>query len=142
MPAAPEAPHQDEFPPLEALSILVVEDDVNSRTLVTNLLKRRGHSVVVARDGTEALELHAADPADLILMDIQMPNLGGLEAAAAIRKSEALSGRRTPIVALTAHALEGDRERCLRAGMDDFVSKPIRPADLFQKIALLRTVRE
>jgi signal transduction histidine kinase/CheY-like chemotaxis protein len=132
----------EEIPATEGLNILVVEDDANSRTVVTNLLKRRGHSITVARDGAEALELHAGRPVDLILMDVQMPNLGGLEAAAAIRKREASTGHRTPIVALTAHAMEGDRERCLRAGMDDYLSKPIRPAELFQKIASLRTVRQ
>jgi CheY-like chemotaxis protein len=71
-----------------------------------------------------------------------MPNLGGLEAAAAIRQREQRTGRHTPIIAITAHAMEGDRERCLRAGMDDYITKPIRPAELFQKIASLRPVRE
>jgi two-component system sensor histidine kinase/response regulator len=135
---APLPPLQEEILAAENLVVLLVEDDVNSRTLVINLLKRRGHSVILARDGAEALELHAGQPVDLILMDVQMPNLGGLEAAAAIRKREALTGRRTPIVALTAHALDGDRERCLRAGMDDYLSKPIRPLELFEKIASLR----
>ena len=140
--APPEPVAAEEIPGIEGLNILVVEDEFNSRTLVTNLLKRRGHSITVARDGAEALELHAKLSFDLILMDVQMPNLGGLEAAAAIRKREASTERHTPIVALTAHAMEGDRERCLRAGMDDYLTKPIRPLELFQKVALFRTVRE
>jgi CheY-like chemotaxis protein len=128
----------EEIPAAHALKILVVEDDANSRTLITNLLRRRGHTVVVARDGAEALEVHANQTVDLILMDVQMPNLGGLDAAAAIRKRETLDGGHTPIVALTAHAMEGDRERCLRAGMDDYLTKPIRPTELFQKLARTR----
>jgi signal transduction histidine kinase/CheY-like chemotaxis protein len=141
MPAA-EAAVLEGIPGAQALKILVVEDDSNSRTLITNLLKRRGHTVVAARDGREALEVHANQAVDLILMDVQMPNLGGLDAASAIRKREVSTGLHTPIVALTAHAMDGDRERCLRAGMDDYLTKPIRPAELFQKLALLRTVRE
>jgi two-component system sensor histidine kinase/response regulator len=139
---APPPPDPENVPPAEALNILVVEDDINGRTLLINLLKRRGHSVTLARDGAEALALHEQQRFDVILMDVQMPNLGGLEAASAIRKRETPAGGHTPIIALTAHALEGDRERCLRAGMDDYLSKPVRPAELFQKLALLRPVRQ
>jgi two-component system, sensor histidine kinase and response regulator len=122
-----------------ALRILVVEDDPNNRTLVTNIVKRDGHSVIVAHDGIEAIHIFNTEAVDLILMDVQMPNLGGLEAVMEIRKIEASTGSRIPILALTAHAMPGDRERCLDAGMDDYVSKPLRPKDLLAKIASLST---
>jgi CheY-like chemotaxis protein len=87
--------------------------------------------VVLASDGRQALAQSAAQTFDLILMDVQMPGLSGLEAAAAIREREQATGTRVPIVALTAHAMTGDRERCLAAGMDGYVSKPLRPDELF-----------
>jgi CheY-like chemotaxis protein len=115
--------------------ILITDDDSNNRILVTNILKRSAYQVVIARDGLEAIELFSTGAADLILMDIQMPNLGGLEATAAIRQLEMESNRRIPIIALTARAMAGDRERCLAAGMDDYLSKPVRSHDLLEKIA-------
>jgi two-component system, sensor histidine kinase and response regulator len=115
--------------------ILVTDDDSNNRVLVTNILRRSGYRVVIARDGLEATDLFARGTADLILMDLQMPNLGGLEATAAIRKLETASDHRIPIIALTAHAMAGDRDRCLAAGMDDYISKPVRSKDLLAKIA-------
>jgi len=115
--------------------ILVTDDDSNNRVLVTNILRRSGYHVMIARDGLEATDLFSRGTADLILMDLQMPNLGGLEATAAIRKLEAASDRRIPIIALTAHAMAGDRDRCLAAGMDDYISKPVRSKDLLAKIA-------
>jgi two-component system sensor histidine kinase/response regulator len=115
--------------------ILVTDDDSNNRVLVTNILRRSGYHVMIARDGLEATDLYSRGTADLILMDLQMPNLGGLEATALIRKLEASSKRRIPIIALTAHAMAGDRERCLAAGMDDYISKPVRSKDLLAKIA-------
>lgn len=115
--------------------ILVTDDDSNNRVLVTNILKRSGYQVVIARDGLEAIDLFSRGAADLILMDMQMPKLGGLEATAAIRKMEAPGTARIPIIALTAHAMAGDRERCLAAGMDDYLSKPVRANDLLSKIA-------
>jgi two-component system sensor histidine kinase/response regulator len=120
-----------------ALRILVVEDDSNNRILVTNIVKRDGHSVIIAHDGVEAIHIFNNESIDLILMDVQMPNLGGLEAATEIRKLEASTGSRIPILALTAHAMPGDRERCLEAGMDDYISKPLRSKDLLAKIASL-----
>jgi two-component system, sensor histidine kinase and response regulator len=108
------------------LRILIVEDDSTNRVLATNILKRNGYAIAIAKDGF-----------DLILMDVQMPNMNGLEATAAIRKLEEPSGRRTPILALTAHAMEGDRERCIEAGMDDYMSKPIHAKDLLSKIHTL-----
>jgi two-component system, sensor histidine kinase and response regulator len=115
--------------------ILVTDDDSNNRVLVTNILRRSGYHVMIARDGVEATDLFSQGTADLILMDLQMPNLGGLEATAAIRKLEASSNRRVPIIALTAHAMAGDRERCVEAGMDDYISKPVRSKELLAKIA-------
>jgi CheY-like chemotaxis protein len=115
--------------------ILVTDDDSNNRVLVTNILRRGGYQVVIARDGLEATDLFSRGTADLILMDLQMPNLGGLEATSSIRKLEASSNRRIPIIALTAHAMAGDRERCMAAGMDDYIAKPVRSKDLLAKIA-------
>jgi two-component system sensor histidine kinase/response regulator len=121
--------------PGKMLRILVTDDDSNNRVLVTNILRRSGYQVVIARDGLEAADLFSRGTADLILMDLQMPNLGGLEATSSIRKLEASSNRHIPIIALTAHAMAGDRERCLAAGMDDYIAKPVRSKDLLAKIA-------
>ncbi len=94
------------------------------------LLERLGCAVVTAVSGQESIELLREISCDLVLMDCRMPGMDGFEATAAIRELEAASGRRIPIVAVTANALEGDRERCLQAGMDDYVAKPIGMADL------------
>jgi CheY-like chemotaxis protein len=109
------------------LRILLAEDNEVNRTIATRLLEKDGHSVVCARDGQEAVEILAADNGfDLILMDLQMPRMGGFEATRAIRNAEiAAFAQRIPIVALTAHAMKGDQERCLAAGMDDYLAKPI-----------------
>jgi signal transduction histidine kinase/CheY-like chemotaxis protein len=115
--------------------ILVTDDDSNNRILVANILKRSDYQVLIARDGLEAIDLFSTTAIDLILMDLQMPNLGGLETTAAIRQMEALSNRHIPIIALTARAMDGDRERCLAGGMDDYLSKPVRASDLLAKIA-------
>jgi signal transduction histidine kinase/CheY-like chemotaxis protein len=120
-------------------TILVADDDSNNRVLVMNILKRSGYQVIVARDGAEAVHLSSTRSPDLILMDVQMPNFSGLEAAAAIRTKEAPRNRRTPIIALTARAMAGDRERCLAAGMDDYLSKPVRASDLLAKIVHFTT---
>jgi two-component system sensor histidine kinase/response regulator len=134
LPAAAATPAQPG--PVAMPRILVADDDSNNRMLVTNILRRNGYPVLIARDGLEAVDLFSKGAADLILMDLQMPLLGGLEATAAIRKREAASNNRPiPIIALTAHAMAGDRERCLAAGMDDHFSKPIRAHDLLEKIA-------
>jgi len=114
--------------------ILVAEDNPTNQKLVVTLLEQQGHRVVLAPDGREALARAAEQAFDLILMDVQMPELSGLEAAAAIRELEQGTGTRVPIVALTAHAMSGDRERCLAAGMDGYVSKPLRPDELFAAI--------
>jgi two-component system sensor histidine kinase/response regulator len=106
--------------------VLVAEDNPVNQRLATAILKRRGHQVVLAANGHEAIERVRATKIDVVLMDVQMPGLNGFEATAALRAHEQAGGSRLPIVALTAHALSGDRERCLSAGMDDYVSKPLR----------------
>jgi len=114
--------------------VLLVEDNAVNRTLAQHLLEKRGFEVSIAVDGKQAIAATQNAEFDLILMDIQMPEMDGFQATAEIRKCEKLTSRRTPIIALTAHALKEDRERCLSAGMDAYVTKPIRPAELFQVI--------
>jgi PAS domain S-box-containing protein len=111
--------------------VLLVEDNAVNRTLAQRLLQKRGFTVSIAVDGKQAIAATQNAEFDIILMDIQMPEMDGFEATAEIRNREKLTGRRTPIIALTAHALKEDRERCLSAGMDAYVTKPIRPAELF-----------
>ena len=118
----------------KALDILVAEDNPTNQKLVVALLEQQGHRVTLASDGRQALALAAEQDFDLILMDVQMPELSGLEASAAIREREAGTRTHVPIMALTAHAMTGDRERCLAAGMDGYVSKPLRPDELFAAI--------
>jgi CheY-like chemotaxis protein len=101
-----------------------------SRLLVGKLLAKQGHTVTEARSGREALTFCERGTFDLILMDVQMPDMDGFEATAAIRNRERLTGERVWIIALTAHAIKGDRECCLNAGMDDYLSKPIQPDEL------------
>jgi signal transduction histidine kinase/HPt (histidine-containing phosphotransfer) domain-containing protein len=120
--------------PAQALRVLLAEDSYVNQRLAVGLLKKQGHDVVVAGNGREAVELAREAPFDLILMDVQMPELDGFEATQQIRDSERQTGGHVPIIALTAHALKGDRERCLDAGMDSYVSKPIRARDLYETI--------
>ncbi|HXM22415.1 MAG TPA: response regulator [Terriglobales bacterium] len=122
------------------LRILVAEDNPVNQTLVIRLLEKRGHSAVVANNGREALailEKAAFSGFDLVLMDIQMPEMDGLEATAAIREKEKSSGKHLPIIALTAHAMKGDEDRCLAAGVDGYLSKPIQHEQLFAAIERL-----
>ena len=126
-------------PPMTSLAtrrlrILLAEDTPVNQYLAVALLEERGHSVTVANDGREALELLALESFDLVLMDVQMPRMDGFQATAAIRAGEEASGHHMPIVAMTAHAMRGDRERCLEAGMDDYVAKPIRADDLIRAV--------
>jgi CheY-like chemotaxis protein/HPt (histidine-containing phosphotransfer) domain-containing protein len=122
------------------LRILVAEDNPVNRELAVRLLEKRGHSVAVAMNGHEALARLERQPFDLVLMDVQMPEMDGLEATAAIREKEKTTGHHLPIIALTAHAMKGDRERCLGAGMDGYVAKPIRANELVAAIEGVRGV--
>jgi PAS domain S-box-containing protein len=117
------------------LRVLVAEDNTTNQKLLLALLKQRGHRVTVVGSGRAAVETSRAKPFDVVLMDVQMPEMGGLEATEAIRARERQHGGHLPIVALTAHAMAGDRERCLAAGMDAYVSKPLRPQELYAAIA-------
>jgi CheY-like chemotaxis protein len=130
----PLAPRNDsgtlDEAPTSPLSILVAEDNDVSRLLVGRFLAEQGHTVTEARTGLEAVTRYEEGRFDLILMDIQMPDMDGFEATAEIRERESATGEHIPIIALTAHAIKGDRERCLEAGMDDYLSKPIEPCEL------------
>jgi PAS domain S-box-containing protein len=113
------------------LRVLVAEDNPTNQKLVSALLDQHGHRVTIVNSGRLAVERAAQEPFDIILMDVQMPEMGGLEATVAIRESERHTGRHIPIVALTARAMTGDREQCLAAGMDGYVSKPVKADELF-----------
>ncbi len=115
-------------------SILLAEDSLINQRLAIGLLKKWGHRVTVANDGREAVDLSARETFDLILMDVQMPELDGLDATRLIRRREETTREHLPILAMTAHAMKGDRELCLEAGMDDYLMKPIRAEQLFQAI--------
>jgi len=115
-------------------SILLAEDSLINQKLAIGLLEKWGHHVTVANDGHEAVHLSGTKTFDLVLMDVQMPELDGLDATRAIRRREQLTGVHLPILAMTAHAMKGDRERCLEAGMDDYLMKPIRADQLFQAL--------
>jgi CheY-like chemotaxis protein len=116
------------------LRILVAEDNRVNQTLAVRLLEKAGHRVELAENGSLAVEKYGAATYDVILMDIQMPEMDGLEATAAIRALEKDSSRHIPILALTAHAMVGERERCLAAGMDGYLTKPIQRAELFHQL--------
>jgi CheY-like chemotaxis protein len=113
-----------------SLNLLVAEDNVVNQLLMTRLLEKRGHRVTMASTGREALEALERDRYDMVFMDVQMPEMSGLEATKAIREGEKSPGIHMTVVALTAHAMKGDRERCLAAGMDDYLSKPIAAQEL------------
>ncbi|HUS05320.1 MAG TPA: response regulator [Bryobacteraceae bacterium] len=119
------------------LRVLLAEDNLINQKLAMRLLQKEGHAPVLAATGRQALDALDKNDFDIVLMDIQMPEMGGIEATAIIRQNELKTGRHIPIIALTAHAMKGDRERCLEAGMDDYVSKPIQPQELFEKIGNL-----
>jgi PAS domain S-box-containing protein len=136
-PAAPPAPVVASRVPQETyrpLRVLLAEDNVVNQRLVARLMEKRGHTVVVVSTGRAALAALAEEPFDLVLMDVQMPDMDGLEATTAIRKWEQETSIHVPIIAMTAHALQGDAERCLAAGMDGYISKPMKPEDLYVAI--------
>ena len=113
----------------EQLKILVAEDSLPNQKLAIGLLKRWGHTADIVENGRQAVEAWRDRPFDLILMDVEMPELDGLAATRQIRNEERATGRHVPIVAMTAKAMAGDREACLHAGMDGYISKPIRQAE-------------
>jgi two-component system sensor histidine kinase/response regulator len=120
---APQAPHRP-------LHILLAEDNIVNQQVAVRMLGKQGHTVEVARNGREALAALERQSFDLLLLDVQMPEVGGFEVAQMVRQREHGTDRHLPIIALTAHAMTGDRDRCLEAGMDDYVSKPVQFAEL------------
>ena len=127
--------------PERRLRVLLAEDNPVNQRLAASLLERRGHHVTIAANGRDAVAAIAKTKFDVVLMDVQMPEMGGFEATAAIREAEHATGVRLPIVAMTAHAMKGDRERCLAAGMDEYLTKPLdskRLCDTVEHIAGIR----
>jgi signal transduction histidine kinase/ligand-binding sensor domain-containing protein/CheY-like chemotaxis protein len=131
VPAFPQTEAQQRH---KGLKILLAEDNVVNQRLAVRLLQKMEHTVVVAQSGVEALAKHSEEDFDLILMDVQMPEMDGLTASGMVRENEKQTGRHVPIIAMTAHALKGDRERCLVSGMDGYISKPINGAELMKTI--------
>jgi CheY-like chemotaxis protein len=122
----------------ESLRILLAEDNIVNQKVAQRFLIKEGHSVVVVSNGREALATLDREQFDLVLMDVQMPEMDGFEATAAIRARERFTGARLPILAMTAYAMAGDQERCLAAGMDGYVAKPVHKADLLNAIRSVR----
>ena len=132
--ALPIADTPSDAPPANHLRILLAEDNLINRALATGILEKRGCSLVHAANGREAVEAAGREAFDLIFMDVQMPEMDGLEATRRIREAEQPTGRHTPIAAMTAHAMTGDRERFLASGMDEYISKPFAREELFTLI--------
>jgi CheY-like chemotaxis protein len=120
--------------------ILVAEDNPINQTVIARILEKAGHQVVLAQNGRQAVELWAASRFDVIFMDVQMPEMDGLEATGEIRRRERDTGERTCVMAMTANAMSGDRERCLAAGMDGYFTKPMRPQEVLDWLARRETV--
>jgi CheY-like chemotaxis protein len=125
----------------QGLRILLAEDNLVNQKVAKRILQKERHTVAVAANGKIALELLTQQTFDLILMDVQMPEMDGIEATRVVRENEKASGEHIPIIALTAHAMSGDRERCVAAGMDGYASKPIRIDELRQEIERLAQAR-
>jgi CheY-like chemotaxis protein len=121
-------------PPPRTVRVLLTEDNVVNQRVAVRILEKAGYSVITANNGREALEALQEQEFDLVLMDVQMPEMDGLEATTAIREKEKITGDHIPIVAMTAHAMKGDEARCLAAGMDGYISKPIRAHDLLELV--------
>jgi len=117
-----------------SLKVLVVEDGHANQIVCARMLEKRGHAVTLASSGQEAIDFFKSEPLDVILMDVQMPGMNGLEATAAIRGIEQREGGHIPIIAMTANAMKGDRELCLSSGMDDYLAKPLRSTELFRAL--------
>jgi two-component system sensor histidine kinase/response regulator len=122
---------------VKPLNILLAEDNLVNQKLAVALLRRQGHQVLVAENGVEAIEIYLQQAVDLVLMDIQMPEMDGYQATASIREIQNRTGIWAPIIALTAHASDDDRQRCLKRGMDEYLAKPIRPELLYEMIEKL-----
>jgi signal transduction histidine kinase/DNA-binding NarL/FixJ family response regulator/streptogramin lyase len=138
-PTAAEAVALVDPEPFTARRILLAEDNVVNQKVASRLLEKSGHSVLVVANGTEALAAIERESFDVVLMDVQMPEMDGFEATARVRAREVNQARHLPILAMTAHAMSGDRERCLAAGMDGYLSKPVQLAELIQAIADVTT---
>ena len=117
-----------------SLRVLLAEDNAVNRKLAARVLEKRGHTVVLAQDGLEAVAAFKKDHFDVVLMDVQMPRMDGFEATAAVRRHEEATGSHVPVIAMTAKAMKGDRERCLEAGMDDYISKPVEMRELVRTV--------
>lgn len=133
--AAETGTKEERFPRISPRRILLAEDSVVNQRVALGFLKNWGHDVVVANNGREAVELWRREPFDVILMDMQMPEMNGYDATITIRQEEQGSLNHIPIIAMTAEAMKGDRENCLRSGMDNYISKPIDPESLYAAIA-------
>jgi signal transduction histidine kinase len=139
----PQAPKSSSGSSAEcSLRILVAEDNPVNQRVALYILQKAGHSTVVVSNGREAVAALTRENFDLVLMDVQMPEMDGFEATHAIREDEQKTGRHIPIIAMTAHAMQGDRERCLEAGMDDYVSKPVQKGELFRAIQAVMAAPE
>ena len=132
VPTGPDAGAPTSPAPSHRLRILLAEDTLVNQKLATRILEKAGHTVAVVANGHQAIATWQRETFDVVLMDVQMPELDGFEATAAIRKLESVRGTHTPIIAMTAHAMAGDRERCLDAGMDDYISKPLNVSKLHE----------
>jgi two-component system sensor histidine kinase/response regulator len=119
---------------VEPLRILLAEDNLMNQKLAVGVLGKRGHNITVANNGKEAVDTLQKQEFDLVLMDVQMPEMDGFEATRTIRAKERETGQHIPIIAMTAHAMKGDRERCLEVGMDGYVAKPIRISEVYAEI--------
>jgi CheY-like chemotaxis protein len=122
---------------LKSLHVLIAEDNPVNQKLAVRLLQKQGHTSTVANNGREAVETWEHQPFDAILMDVMMPEMDGLEATLVIREREKATGQHIPIIAVTANAMVGDREKCLAVGMDDYIPKPVDVTQLYEALSRL-----